>query len=343
MKQPLTILCLLACNALAQNAAVTKNTVTGRINGDVVVAPSNLLNAEGVIQANSQLQKTFGTDQPLDWANFYGHFSIYTDSPSHGLISQSSGAAGIAIIGKTTNGAAAGKFLQQNSDYASRSALYVTREVSSFGSTGNGFPTLPALSVEGGSDGTSLGDHDSLIAVFKGASQPRLLVFNDGFVAAPGVLAAYVAHANPQAVMTYQWGLQEFENTIVQGADAGSQTLTSAVLKNIPQAGGTVMLNTPGVWEVWATIEVTSTAPANVSKVEFGISTSTTSFDSTWDTNSHVATWNSSPLRAQTIRRLFNVPSSQAVHLNVRATFSSGTATANGIIRAVKIKGVPPQ
>jgi hypothetical protein len=188
-----------------------------------------------------------------------------------------------------------------------------------------------------------LGDHDSLIAVFKGASQPRLLVFNDGFVAAPGVLAAYVAHANPQAVMTYQWGLQEFENTLVQGADAGSQTLTSAVLKNIPQSGGTVMLNTPGVWEVWATVEVTSTAPANVSKVEFGISTSTTSFDSTWDTNSHVATWNSSPLRAQTIRRLFNVPSSQAVHLNVRATFSSGTATANGIIRAVKIKGVPPQ
>jgi hypothetical protein len=343
MKHPLTILCLLACNALAQNAAVTKSTVTGRINGDVVVSPANLLNAGGVIQANSQLQKTFGTDQPLDWGNFYGHFSIYTDSPSHGLISQSSGAAGIAIIGKSTNGAAAGKFLQQNSDQTSRSALYVARDVGSFGSTGNGFPTLPALSVEGGSDGYNYGDHDSLIAVFKGAAQPRFQVFNDGFVTAPGVLAAYVSHANPQAVMTYQWGLQEFKNTVVQGAAASSQTLTSTVLKNIPQSGGTVILNTPGVWEVWATVEVTSTVPANVGKVEFGISTNTTTFDSTWDTNSHVATWNSSPLRAQTIRRLFEVSSSQAVYLNVRATFSSGTATANGIIKAVKIQGVPPQ
>jgi hypothetical protein len=143
--------------------------------------------------------------------------------------------------------------------------------------------------------------------------------------------------------MTYQWGLQEFKNTVVQGAAASSQTLTSTVLKNIPQSGGTVILNTPGVWEVWATVEVTSTVPANVGKVEFGISTNTTTFDSTWDTNSHVATWNSSPLRAQTIRRLFEVSSSQAVYLNVRATFSSGTATANGIIKAVKIQGVPPQ
>lgn len=321
--------------AIAQNAAVTKNSNTNRLAGDLVMPAGRTLFVEGSLRAAFE-PVMLGGSSPEEWGGQMAYTSILTSSYGHGLVSRTTGNAGIAVIGLSETGACAGKFVQFNS-FASP-AVYIGRDVESF----NPFypPTSPSLVVS-----TPANYAITPIAEFrKNQSDVVLKIGSDGSVTAP--LQQYfdtnalVTKSHADDSYLPQIGVTNGSNA-ANGRVGEYVTSTGASTSLVTTAAKTIhsLTLTPGDWDVEGVATYTKAASTVVTYTQQGISTGNHVIGNTGTfttTAAGISDAIPSAFTTPVVRINLNITSN--VYLVARAGFTTSTLNATGFIRARRVR-----
>ena len=196
MKIILAIFLYLVASASAQTAAVTKNSITGLVNGNLTIGGNNSLSVNGTLTTSSP-PTGLNTATPLLWASVQAQTSIKAGTSRHGLIVRSPAGTANAIVGWSSSGAVAGKFYQDTSYTAP--AVYVGRAETSAtiptlqigAATGNATHTaIQVANIGSSTSAFSVAHNGAIVNTSSAPSTIGGVVLSNGAVSAASVTAA---------------------------------------------------------------------------------------------------------------------------------------------------------
>lgn len=164
----LSILVFLAATAAGQNAAVTKNSTTNAVNGNLTISANRTFTVNGTL-TTSATSVGFNTTNPLTWAGVTAQTSVQAAASKHGLLVRAPVGTANAIIGWSSSGAVAGKFYQDTSYTAP--AVFIGRAATS--------ATIPTFEI-GAATGNAT--HTAIQLTNIGASTPAFSVYHNGAI-----------------------------------------------------------------------------------------------------------------------------------------------------------------
>ncbi len=323
MKLILTLLLGLTTSGFAQTAAVTKNPNTNHLTSDLVMPAGRTLLVEGTLQTG-QSPVLFGTSIADNWFQPRALVSVLATSPAnHGLMTRTTGAAGIAFLGISETGASAGKFIQKQQ--FSSATLYVARDPVSF-PYGNP-PTTPVLVVSSPANSSA-----SPIAQFKrdDGATVVLSIGSDGSIVASTAQTTINA-SNPESLATVAYVNRVGE--YVEGTGSEINLIAGAIT-----TVHTLSLSA-GDWDVEGTVTYTKAANTVVAYTKQGITMPNTAFGAVGAFTATAAAISSavpSSFTTPTVRVNISAPTN--VFLTTQAGFTTSTLSAIGFISARRVR-----